>query len=285
MESTAGQSLGEKELNMLINTGRVPHGVILESSQPQLVSRYADILSMWAVCKAEKEKRPCGECSGCLKAKSGNHSDIYTARGSGKSDAVSVDEVRNICNNAYIIPNEAEAKVFILPNADKMQIPAQNAFLKVLEEPPQNILFVLCCTSAQQLLGTIRSRAVTFKLEGGDAADESTVLARQKAEEIARALPQSRGYNLLAVLGEVNDREFAKTVLSQFAGIVRDAIVLKSGASAMVSSHAEFLQKKIKRINLIKIIETINTAQRYLEQNVNMNLFSAWLCSTLRRQK
>ncbi|MEE1281349.1 MAG: ATP-binding protein, partial [Acutalibacteraceae bacterium] len=133
-------------LENAMKNSRLPHGIVLESTQPQLLQQYIKKLSKWAVCK--ESNKPCNACSQCKKVETENHPDIYTAQLAGKTEVVNVDEIRKICNDAYIKPNEATTKVYIIPNADKMQIQAQNAFLKVLEEPPQNILFILCCTSA-----------------------------------------------------------------------------------------------------------------------------------------
>lgn len=278
------ESSGAGELLALMKSGRVPHGVILESKQQEITAKYALLLSKWAVCR-ETENKPCGKCSGCLKAESGNHSDIYTAQGSGKSNTVSVDEIRNICKNAYVIPNEANNKVFILPNADLMQAPAQNAFLKVLEEPPQNIIFILCCSSARKLLGTIRSRAVVFKLDSDNAVREDNRLFFEQAEKIALALTDSKGYTLLAEIGKLTDRSRASIVLELLSDILREAAVNKACGKKDGSEAVLLLQRKIKTKNLLDIVEVINTAQTMLEQNINMNLFSAWLCSAFRRKK
>lgn len=287
MEQGEEKSLGAQELLQLMQTQRVPHGVLLQSSQTEKQTEYANLLAMWAVCNTQTGDKPCKVCSGCTKAQSHNHSDIYTAKVSGKTEVISVEEIRNICTDAYTIPNEANIKVYILPGADKMQAAAQNAFLKILEEPPQNILFILLCQSAEKLLSTIRSRTVTFRLDhtGSEGEDEQTVLAREKAEKMALALTDSSGYPLLVETSTLSDRRFAKLVLQQFSMLIRDAMVLKAGGSGINGEHAVRLQKKIKTKNLVKLLETIQTAQQRLDRNINMNLFCAWLCSTLRRQK
>lgn len=284
MDEIKGESSGAKELLALMKSGRVPHGVILESKQQEMTAEYALLLSKWAVCR-EAENKPCGKCSGCLKAASGNHLDIYTAQGSGKSNAVSVNEIRNICRNAYVIPNEANVKVFILPNADLMQASAQNAFLKVLEEPPQNIIFILCCSASRKLLGTIRSRAVIFNLDTDAVVNENNKEILEQAEKIAAALTESKGYGLLAEIGCLTDRSNASAVLEQLSDILREAIVNNACGKKGGSQAVLLLQRRIKTKNLLDIVEVINTAQVKLEQNINMNLFSAWLCSAFRRKK
>lgn len=279
------RSKDERELLSLMKANRIPHGVILQSSQPVTIQKYAQLLSQWAVCQNDAGHKSCGECSGCLKVLSGNHIDVYTAQTAGKLEVVSVDEIRHICSDAYIMPNEATAKVYILPNAEKMQIAAQNAFLKVLEEPPQNILFILCCTNAEQLLGTIRSRAMVFNLDSTQVFDEKILEAQVRAKQIATAIIETKGIKLLEATGSINDRGFARLVMTELSDIIRQALITRSGGSAKVCNEAKLIQRRIHRKNLIEILETINTAQTRLGQNINIGLFTAWLCATLRRQK
>ncbi|MEE0859683.1 MAG: hypothetical protein U0M12_09520 [Acutalibacteraceae bacterium] len=279
-----GESVFENALENAMKNNRIPHGVVLESKQPELIQKYSLTLSKWAVCKSSA--KPCMQCAQCKKAESGNHPDIYTAQLSGKSEVVNVDEIRKICSDAYIKPNEADIKVYIIPNADKMQQQAQNAFLKILEEPPQNILFILCCTSSQTLLGTIRSRVTVYNLDksGRNLSDDNTKKAFEKAQQIATAIPLSKGYKLLCAVGSVTDRNFAKTVMEQLLIIVNSAIKEKVLHNER-DSAVQMLADKMDTVNLMNVINIITTAKIKLNSNINMNLFSAWFCAEIRRKK
>ncbi|MEE1076971.1 MAG: hypothetical protein UHY68_06905 [Acutalibacteraceae bacterium] len=268
-------------LENAMKNGRLPHGVVLESTQPQLLQQYIKKLSKWAVCK--ESNKPCDACSQCKKVETENHPDIYTAQLAGKTEVVNVDEIRKICNDAYIKPNEAETKVYIIPNADKMQIQAQNAFLKVLEEPPQNILFILCCTSAQQLLLTIRSRVTVYKLGFDAIDDENAQRATKKAQQIAKVLTVTKGYELLCAT-LFTDRVFAKNVLERLLLIVNSAVKAKV-ANINCNDVEQLLADSLSTQNLIDILDIITTAEASLNSNINMNLFSSWFCAELRRQK
>lgn len=268
-------------LENAMKNGRLPHGIVLESTQPQLLQQYIKKLSKWAVCK--ESNKPCNACSQCKKVETENHPDIYTAQLAGKTEVVNVDEIRKICNDAYIKPNEATTKVYIIPNADKMQIQAQNAFLKVLEEPPQNILFILCCTSAQQLLLTIRSRVTVYKLGFDTIDDENAQKAIQKAQQIAKALTVIKGYELLCAT-LFTDRVFAKSVINNLLLIVNNAVKAKV-ANINCNDVEQLLADSLSTQNLIDILDIITTAETRLNSNINMNLFSSWFCAELRRQK
>lgn len=270
-----------------IKHNRVPHGIVLESQQPHLIDKYTAMLSKWAVCT--ENSKPCiGDniCVQCHKAETGNHPDIYVAQVSGKTEIINVDEIRKICNDAYIKPNEATVKVYILPNADKMQHQAQNAFLKILEEPPQSILFILQCANSSQLLGTIRSRVTVYNLDKKDnPAREEKEEATEIAEKIALSLTKSKGYDLLCAIGEMgSNRSLAKSVVEQLNIIICNA-VKASVAGLQCTGTEKQLTYKIETTNLLNIINTLNTATAMLKSNINTNLFTAWLCAELRRQK
>ena len=67
---------------------------------------------------------------------------------------ITVDQIRALAVDAAVLPNEADGKVYIFPEADTMNIAAQNAFLKLLEEPPRGVMFLLCAESREKLLET-----------------------------------------------------------------------------------------------------------------------------------
>ena len=86
-----------------------------------------------------------------------------------------VDQIRELAADAQVLPNEAERKVYIIEEAELMNLNAQNAALKLLEEPPATVIFVLCAVNSNQLLETVRSRCLTLSVAGGEeAADEDS---------------------------------------------------------------------------------------------------------------
>lgn len=93
------------ELLSLLQSERLPHAVALQSAGRDMREGCARLLARWAVCTGGEE-RPCGGCPGCIKERAGTHPDVYTAQGTGKTQAIPVDEIRKICSDAYIIPNE-----------------------------------------------------------------------------------------------------------------------------------------------------------------------------------
>ena len=114
-------------------------------------------------CTAPGEK-PCGTCPACRKALKGEHPDIITV--DSDKATVPIAEIRAMQADAYIKPNEGRRKVYIIPRARDMQGPAQNALLKLLEEPPAGVYFLLCATNPTLLLPTVRSRCARWICAG-----------------------------------------------------------------------------------------------------------------------
>ena len=266
-----------------LQTGRIAHAVVLESKNEEQIDETVKEICQWAVCHCESG-RPCHSCKGCTKVHNGTHPDIYRAQLFGKTEVVNIDEVRKICNDAYIRPNEAERKVYIIPNADKMQIPAQNALLKIIEEPPQNIIFLFCCESAKKLLGTILSRVTIYPLDYTYDNDEAVKEAYITAINILSHFTDTQGYPLLCSISSVQDRETAKAVMENLIDMTGNAIKYKT-AGIPCSSEEQKLGEKAETAVLTGIIETLYIAIERLNSNINMNLFGAWLCSALRRRK
>lgn len=163
---------------------KLSHSYIVSSASSELLMKEAKRLAAAAVCSSEGS-RPCGVCRHCRKAQQGIHPDIgFVERitdddGKQKKEIV-VDQIRRLSVDACVLPNEADGKAYIIVDADTMNNNAQNAALKLLEEPPKGVVFILCVSNVQKLLPTVRSRCAEISLHGSvDEPDgQSVKLAR-----------------------------------------------------------------------------------------------------------
>lgn len=158
---------------------KLPHAYIVSSASENARMGKAFYLAEKMLCQADGE-RPCGVCRDCRKARARVHPDLAVIeritddKGKQKKEIL-VDQVRAMGADAYVIPNEAAAKVYIIKDADTMNEQAQNAALKILEEPPRGVHFILCVSNPERLLVTVRSRCVLVSCAGEeDAEDESS---------------------------------------------------------------------------------------------------------------
>lgn len=260
---------------------RMPHAVIISSPDQKKREELMRLLSMHAVCTFEGET-PCDECSGCIKAKAGNHPDIYFAKGKGKTDGISVDEIRNIVRDSVIIPSEAKKKVYVLLDADKrMGKEAQNAFLKTLEEPSQDTLFILTAENPKVLPVTILSRCAILQTDTElEAAKEDMELAK----EILRGLVDLREMPLLKATFRLTSRKTALSVLPLVRRILSDALSLSVGAETLFDSEcALILRQKLTKQKLIKLIDITTDAINKVNRNVTPVLLVTWLSGEYRR--
>ncbi|MDR2571027.1 MAG: DNA polymerase III subunit delta, partial [Oscillospiraceae bacterium] len=132
---------------MTFDAARLSHAYITESS-------FADTLAMTVVCGNRDGERPCKNCTHCKKAKRHIHPDIIVIGKLEEKLIVTVDQIREVKKDVYILPNEAVQKAYIINDADSMNINAQNALLQILEEPPKHDVFILCSENPAALLPT-----------------------------------------------------------------------------------------------------------------------------------
>lgn len=126
-------------------------------------------------------KKPCGVCPACIKNARGEHPDLVVI-GSEKTAAVA--DVRELIHRASLKPNDGERQVFIVRHADKMLASAQNALLKLFEEPPESVTVFLLTESRSSLLPTVLSRGQRIHLDG---MTEEEILAALKEEFPAKS--------------------------------------------------------------------------------------------------
>lgn len=269
-----------KQLSLLFGEGRLPHAVILEGAPVR--NDMARLLARALVCESDEE-RPCGRCPACIKALAGSHPDLTVLDGDDDPRVFPIDTIRSIRSDAYVRPNEAPGKVFLLLGVQSMTEVSQNALLKVFEEPPENVTFLLTVTSVTSLLATIRSRAQVFSLEG-EAAPEEEV--RETAARLAEAVLAKNESDLLFQLGGlIRDKTRLASVLEQLELVFRDAAVLRAGGTACLSGSegpARALASALTRDRLLLLYEEIKKAGRATERNANAALLATALCSGLR---
>lgn len=154
-----GNDLIKISLKKAIDSGHISNSYVFEGISGVGKRLCSDIFARALVCES-KDSKPCDTCSACIKAKSKNHPDIIRiTRTPGKS-SVGVGDVREqILSEIYLKPYLANRRIILVENGDDLSVEAQNALLKVLEEPPENVTFVICVTRQDRLLDTVLSRS------------------------------------------------------------------------------------------------------------------------------
>lgn len=275
-----GNERVKQQLAADIDGGRFPHALLIEGEEGSGRRTLAMAVARAAVCYSEGEK-PCGTCEACRKSE---HPDVTVY---GEEGSISVDTVRALRQEAYVMPNEAPRRVMILVGAQNMLPPAQNALLKILEEPPRHVVFILICENRTQLLETIRSRCVCVTMQAVDWETAAPVLRaklpRTDEQELFRAhnlfggrigrvldgmqdgtfrrvlelTPQfaeaviaPSELTLLRLTGALEkDKELTAGVLAGLMLVFRDALTLAYGGRTCLSTAPEVAQKLASRLS------------------------------------
>ena len=168
-------------------TGKLSHAWLILGGSPGGREDLAGFLAAALLCGGAEP--PCGACSHCVKLAKGIHPDLIRVEKLPDRASYVVDQARELARDAYIMPNEAARKVYYIPAADEMNVQAQNAMLKLLEEPPARSVFILAAENAAALLDTVRSRCTDLYAEGDEELGDADKYALALFDSFRRGAP------------------------------------------------------------------------------------------------
>ena len=190
LSQLAGNAPLKRQLELETARRGLSHAYILSGQRGSGRHTLARLLCAALVCTGAGE-RPCRNCTPCRKVQQGIHPDVRWVGDDGKD--ITVGQVRALRSDAYIRPNEAQRKVYVIENAQTMNASAQNAMLKLLEEGPAYAAFLLLTDNAAALLPTVRSRCEVLAL--------SPVTQEQALSWLREAYPDRPAAQLQALAG------------------------------------------------------------------------------------
>jgi len=160
-----GQNHIKEHLISSIKMGKVSHAYLIGGELASGKEFIANVFAQALQCENIGENaESCMECHSCKQAVSKNHPDIITLT-HAKPNVISVDDIREqIVSDVSIKPYNNKWKIYIINEAEKMTVQAQNALLKTLEEPPEYVVIMLLVTNSQMMLPTIISRCIPLNL-------------------------------------------------------------------------------------------------------------------------
>lgn len=153
-----------KHMKNAIELNKVSHAYIISGEKGSGKKLLASLFAQTLQCHMHGTE-PCMECPSCRQAMSGNQPDIIWVSHE-KPNTISVEDIRQQINGDIVIkPYSSPYKIYIVDEAEKLTVQAQNALLKTMEEPPAYAVILLLITNADILLPTIHSRCVTLNLK------------------------------------------------------------------------------------------------------------------------
>ena len=159
-----GQDQMKEHLMGAIQHGKVSHAYLINGERSSGKEFIAKVFAKALQCK-EGGIEPCGKCHSCKQAESGNQPDIIFVTHE-KPNSFGVEDIRTQINQDIVIkPYSSKYKIYIMNEAEKMTVQAQNALLKTLEEPPAYAVIILLTTNVEAMLPTILSRLVVLNMK------------------------------------------------------------------------------------------------------------------------
>lgn len=275
--------------------GRVSHAYLLVCPDMRNLRTFLKELAKLVMGADERSARLIDEES---------HSDcrIFPAEG----EKMAVSDVKELLEGCYIKPVEGDRKVFVIDRMQDMLAPAQNKLLKVLEEPPENVYFLLGATGEYSVLTTVRSRTkrlelLSFSEEEPEAWLKENFPARtdaheiaalsggilgkaeelaegdsltQEAQEAARLLSTLSPAGIPAAVRSCTDRQAAARLLSLLRLTLHDALAYQLGIGKRVSAAQEDTLRRVANrfgaAALVSAQEQITRAEKNLKFNANL---------------
>ena len=167
-----GQQHVVRTLQNALQTGRVAHGYLFTGTRGTAKTTVARLLAKALNCESADTyvTEPCDQCEACRRITAGNCIDVVELDAASHRGVADIEEVRKAVGYG---PMQHRYKVYIIDEAHQLSSDAKDAFLKTLEEPPANVVFILATTEPQSIPITIRSRCQQFDFRRGTIADIS----------------------------------------------------------------------------------------------------------------
>jgi len=180
-DEVVGQTHVVRTLRNAVEQGKVHHAYLFVGSRGTGKTSMAKILARSLNCeRGGPTVTPCGECESCVTIAAGTSVDVIEMDAASNR---SVDDVRDLRERVAYAPAGGRWKVYILDEAHMLTKEAWNAFLKTLEEPPPNTVFVLATTESHKVMATIADRCQRFDFQRPSLEQISEVLTRVAAAE------------------------------------------------------------------------------------------------------
>ena len=275
----SGQNHVKITLQNEISLSKISHAYLFCGPRGVGKTTLARIFSKAVNClNIGKEGEPCNECANCKNFLDGKSMDII------EIDAAShtgVDNVReNIISNARFTPHQSKFKVFIIDEVHMLSISAFNALLKILEEPPEHIIFILATTEIHKVPVTIISRCQRFdfkKINVDDLINRLKFICRSEGVEVEEDV-----FKLIAKHSEGCQRD-AESLLEQILSMDAKKITLDLAELVVPKSNFDLVRQMVEHFASKDTAMAVKQINLMLEQGVDLSQFTDDLIEFLRK--
>ena len=282
MLNIIGHEKVKTKLEKIITSESISHAYLFSGKEGIGKRTLAIEFAKSVMCIESSNFDYCGKCESCLTFGSGNDFKIIAPT----KNVIKVDEIREFCSELFLKPTQTTHKVFIIDDAECMNEQAQNALLKVLEEPPLYATIILITSNKEKLLNTIKSRVVDIQFDFLSADEIKQFLELKNVEYTEDAIRYANG-SLKKALDFVNDelfdvaKEVAKLLETKdFLAVNRKFEEIKADKKLKASivmilektMQIFFMKFKTDKNYDYKNIEIIEETIQKIKRNANVDL-------------
>tara|TARA_Y100001970_G_scaffold34771_1_gene43016 strand:+ start:166 stop:1794 length:1629 start_codon:yes stop_codon:yes gene_type:complete len=252
-----GQSHVVDTLINSISTNRLAHGYLFSGLRGVGKTTTARVLSKTLNCLNLIDSYPCGKCQNCIEITESRSLDVIELDGASNRG---IDEIREIKETVKYPPISSQYKIFIIDEVHMLTKEAFNALLKTLEEPPENVLFILATTDSYKIPDTILSRTLRFDFKKitnkvlSEHMAEILVKENIKYDEAALNVIAFKAdgsvRDSLSILDRIisySDQFISHDLVKESLGIIEDKIYLDL-LNSIIKSNQSSLLKQIKEV-------------------------------------
>ena len=246
---TFNEIIGQDHITTILKNqilqSRLSHAYLFTGTRGTGKTSLAKVFARAINCLNPNDAEPCNECENCLEAMSGKAVDIIELDAASNN---SVDNIRELRDKAIYLPTKLKYKVYIIDEVHMLSKGAFNALLKILEEPPKHLIFILATTEPERIPKTIISRVQRFDFK---RIDDSLI-----AKNLSRVLD---------TIGKKYEDESVKIVARAGAGSMRDALSMLESTI----SYSDTLTKEsvLKALGLLDESYSIGIAEAIFTRN------------------
>ncbi len=251
-----GDALLASRITRTASTGAMSHAIILSGNGD--LSAAAQYTAAAMQCMGTQP--PCGICPACSKVLRHIHPDVIMVVDNEHKN-LSVEVLRMVRTDAYILPNEGRRKIYIFPDCDKLDAKAQNILLKVVEEGPPHAAFLFCAVNSAVLLPTIRSRAVEWKL----SAPRQHTDGSAEAQRLCVLLSEEKYAEITALCTDWENSKITREDLRLLLSDARDILTAALAASYGTPTSDPLVARLAQEMGRRRLSAVITILQRFIQ--------------------